>query len=71
MFISDGEIFVQIGLDQNVYTIGEPLQVSIHIDARPARRISKLKVTAIQAVDVAMFSSGNFKVRKASVEKYL
>ena len=56
---------MQIGLDQNVYTIGEPLQVSIHIDARPARRISKLKVTAIQAVDVAMFSSGNFKVRKA------
>ena len=55
-------IFFQFtGLDHNVYKAGQDIQVSVKIDSNPSRRISKIIVQAIQAVDVAMFTSGAFK----------
>jgi len=58
---SDGEVFVQAGLDQNVYKISDPILVNVMLRMHPARRLTKISVTVIQAVDVAMFSSGFFK----------
>ena len=48
-----------------MYGPGQPVQVTVTLHCRPVRRIKKLAVTLTQAVDVAMFSSGYFKVSPA------
>ena len=53
---------VQVGLDHSVYRVGQEVVVTVMLHSRPARRLTKVSVTACQAVDVAMFSSGFFKV---------
>ena len=53
---------VKVGLDHSVYQVGQEVLVSVMLHSRPARRLTKVSVTACQAVDVAMFSSGFFKV---------
>lgn len=66
---ADGEIFLQVGLDHSVYGPGQPVQVTVILHCRPARRISKLAVILTQAVDVAMFSSGYFKNEVSGIEE--
>ena len=68
---SDGEIFLQVGLDSNIYTTGQPINVCVVLDVRPPRRVNRVSVVAIQAVDVAMFSSGYFKNEVATAEERL
>jgi hypothetical protein len=67
----DGEIFLQVDLDRNIYTNGQPINVSVVLDMRPHRRINRISVVAIQSVDVAMFSSGYFKNEVAAAEERL
>ena len=62
LVFADGEITLEVSLERNVYTVGEPLSVSVQISSRPSRRVSSVRVSAVQAVDVAMFTSGYFKV---------
>jgi hypothetical protein len=58
----DGEILLQVGL-------GQPINISLVLYMRPPRRINRISVVAIQAVDVAMFSSGYFKNEVAAAEE--
>ena len=44
-----------------MYKLGQDLQVSVKIDSQPGRRVSRVVVHAVQAVDVSMFTSGAFK----------
>ena len=65
----DGEIYLQVGLDRNMYTTGQPVTVTVVLDMHPPQRINRVSVTAIQAVDVAMFSSGYFKNEVATADE--
>ena len=67
----DGQIFLQVGLDRNTYTTGQPINISVVLEMKPPRRITRISVVAIQAVDVAMFSSGYFKNEVATAEERL
>ena len=60
---------MQVGLDRTVYRAAQPLLITVQLDLRPPRRVSKVSVIAVQAVDVAMFSSGSFKNQVGSAEE--
>ena len=82
---ADGEMKLEVSLDSNVYRVGQPLSVTVTISSHPpryfittkyhetsqqiSRRVSSVKVAVVQAVDVAMFASGSFKVFKTN--KYI
>ena len=71
---------LEVSLGSNVYTVGQPLSVTVTISSHPpryfittkyhetsqqiSRRVSSVKVAVVQAVDVAMFASGSFKVEQ-------
>ena len=85
LLFADGEMKLEVSLDSNVYRVGQPLSVNVTISSHPpryfittkyhetskqiSRRVSSVKVAVVQAVDVAMFASGSFKVFK--MNKYI
>ena len=67
--VLNSEVLLQVGLDRTVYCAAQPLLITVQLDLRPPRRVSKVSVNAVQAVDVAMFSSGSFKNQVGSAEE--
>ena len=61
--LSENPLHASARLDAGIYAEGDKLNVSVQI-ARPGgggHGVRKMKITAVQQVGVAMFSSGNFK----------
>ncbi|XP_072386467.1 arrestin homolog [Diabrotica undecimpunctata] len=59
--LSEGKICLTTTLNKAIYSHGEDVNVTIHINNRSNKTVKRLKVFIVQHVDVCMFSNGKFK----------
>ncbi|XP_057659068.1 arrestin homolog isoform X1 [Diorhabda carinulata] len=65
--LSEGKICLTATLDKAVYSHGEYVKVTIHINNNSNKSVKRLKIFIVQHVDVCMFSNGKFKNVVASL----
>ncbi|KAH8334824.1 hypothetical protein KR074_003310 [Drosophila pseudoananassae] len=59
--LHDGRVALRASLDKGWYTHGEDVNVTINIRNDSRKTVRKVRVCAIQHVDVCMFNNGKFK----------
>ncbi|XP_054729378.1 uncharacterized protein LOC129238377 [Anastrepha obliqua] len=59
--LQDGRVGLQASLDKAWYTHGEEICVTVNIKNDSRKTVRKVRVNAIQHVDVCMFNNGKFK----------
>ncbi|XP_068158926.1 uncharacterized protein [Drosophila tropicalis] len=59
--LQDGRVGLRASLDKGWYTHGEDINVTINIRNDSRKTVRKVRVCAIQHVDVCMFNNGKFK----------
>ncbi|XP_043660152.1 uncharacterized protein LOC122624581 [Drosophila teissieri] len=59
--LHDGRVGLRASLDKGWYTHGEDVQVTVNIRNDSRKTVRKVRVCAIQHVDVCMFNNGKFK----------
>ncbi|XP_020717337.1 uncharacterized protein LOC101460042 [Ceratitis capitata] len=59
--LQDGRVALRASLDKAWYTHGEDVCVTVNIKNDSRKTVRKVRVSAIQHVDVCMFSNGKFK----------
>ncbi|KPI95438.1 PREDICTED: arrestin homolog [Papilio xuthus] len=59
--LSDGRVELEGWLDKATYSHGESIHVTIVVSNHSSKTVRRIKVLAIQHVDVCMFSNGKFK----------
>ncbi|XP_017851120.2 uncharacterized protein LOC108605826 [Drosophila busckii] len=59
--LHDGRVGLRASLDKGWYTHGEDVSVTINIRNDSRKTVRKVRVCAIQHVDVCMFNNGKFK----------
>ncbi|XP_012161649.1 uncharacterized protein LOC101459872 [Ceratitis capitata] len=59
--LQDGRVGLRASLDKAWYTHGEDVCVTVNIKNDSRKTVRKMRVSAIQHVDVCMFSNGKFK----------
>ncbi|XP_063708935.1 phosrestin-2 [Culicoides brevitarsis] len=70
---TEGRLYLKATLNKYAFTHGEDIAVTIDVKNESKKIIRKIKVYAVQHVDVCMFSNGKFKniVALLEVEKYI
>ncbi|XP_042874275.1 arrestin homolog isoform X3 [Penaeus japonicus] len=61
LLLADGQVEVEATLDKEVYERGESININVSITNHSSRNVRRIKILAVQYVDVAMFSNGKFK----------
>ncbi|XP_047495006.1 arrestin homolog [Penaeus chinensis] len=61
LLLADGHVEVEATLDKEVYERGENINVNVSVTNHSSRNVRRIKILAVQYVDVAMFSNGKFK----------
>ncbi|XP_069985946.1 arrestin homolog isoform X2 [Penaeus vannamei] len=61
LLLADGQVEVEATLDKEVYERGENINVNVSVTNHSSRNVRRIKILAVQYVDVAMFSNGKFK----------
>ncbi|KAM8718447.1 hypothetical protein ACLKA7_001628 [Drosophila subpalustris] len=59
--LHDGRVSLKASLDKGWYTHGEDVNVTINIRNDSRKTVRKVRICAIQHVDVCMFNNGKFK----------
>ncbi|KAH8421307.1 hypothetical protein KR009_001482, partial [Drosophila setifemur] len=59
--LHDGRVALRASLDKGWYTHGEDVKVTVNVRNDSRKTVRKVRVCAIQHVDVCMFNNGKFK----------
>ncbi|XP_067118379.1 arrestin homolog isoform X2 [Centruroides vittatus] len=66
--LSPGDLELEVNLDRQVYFHGEQITVNISVRNYSNKTIKRIRVTAVQNIDICMFASGHCKEIIASVD---
>uniref|UniRef100_A0A336MCB4 CSON013564 protein n=1 Tax=Culicoides sonorensis TaxID=179676 RepID=A0A336MCB4_CULSO len=70
---AEGRVYLKATLNKSAYTHGEDVLVTLDVKNDSRKIVRKIRIYAIQHVDVCMFSNGKFKnvVAEIEVEKHI
>ncbi|XP_076363272.1 arrestin 1 isoform X2 [Tachypleus tridentatus] len=66
--LSPGELELETTLDRQVFHQGDPITVNISIRNYSSKIVKRIRISAVQSIDICMFASGHYRATVACVD---